>query len=237
MIGCRSCQCWCVGCQNRWWSTEEDSSLEFKTSKVWTNNDTLNVSPHPASRVLVSFICLILAHSSLLSMCCLLLARCWGTVSYPGIIAVFLLHRARLCPLVYRLRAVSFFLVRRAKRARHACDWGCVTGEFLASRGFAARCSRKRALGLPLQKERLHAVWSVINKQFPALGKTSWTTEKKIRQMLDAIQAKCLFLLLTLEDKRWLCLQNDHSSVTNEKAIKSCAVVFHPFSQWSQIGP
>ena len=87
MIGCRSCQCWCVGCQNRWWSTEEDSSLEFKTSKVWTNNETLNVSPHPASRVLVSFICLILAHSSLLSMCCLLLACCWGTVSYPGIIA------------------------------------------------------------------------------------------------------------------------------------------------------
>ena len=68
-------------------------------------------------------------------------------------------------------------------------------------------------------------------------GKTSWTTEKKIRQMLDAIQAKCLFLLLTLEGKRGLCLQNDHSSVTNEKAIKSCAVVFHPFSQWSQIGP
>ena len=171
MIGCRSCQCWCVGCQNRWWSTEEDSSLEFKTSKVWTNNETLNVSPHPAGRVLVSFICLILAHSSLLSMCCLLLACCWGTVSYPGIIAVFLLHRARLYPLVYRLRAVSFFFVRRAKCARHACDWRRVAGEFLASRGFAAGCSRKRALGLPLQKERLHVVWSVYQQTVSGTGK------------------------------------------------------------------
>lgn len=76
-----------------------------------------------------------------------------------------------------------------------------------------------------------------INKQFPALGKTSLTLEKKIRQILGAIHAKCPFLLLTLEDKRWLCLQNDHPSVPNEKAIKSCAVVIHQFSQWSQIGP
>ena len=149
-------------------------------------------------------------------MCCLLLACFWGTVSYRGVIAVFLLHRARLCPLVYRLRAVSFFLVRRAKRARHACDWGCVTGEFRFSRLAASLLDARSML------------WSVISKQFPALGKTSWTTEKKIRQMLDAIQAKCLFLLLTLEDKRWLCLQNDHSSVTKWKGYQIMCSSFPP---------
>ena len=75
MIGCRSCQCWCVGCQNRWWSTEEDSSLEFKTSKVWTNNDTLNVSPHPASRVFLSFAWFWRTHLCLAcAACCLLVA-------------------------------------------------------------------------------------------------------------------------------------------------------------------
>ena len=168
-------------------------------------------------------------------MCRLLLACCWGTVSYPGIIAVVLLQRVRLCPLVYRLRAVSFFLIRRAKRARHACDWIRVTGEFLASRGFSARCSRKRHS--PRKKRDCTQSNRFINKQFPALGKTSLAIDKKIRQILGAIHAKCPFLLLTLEDKRWLCLQNDHPSVPNEKVIKSCAVVIHQFSQWSQIGP
>ena len=170
-------------------------------------------------------------------MCCLLLACCWGTVSYPGIIAVFLLHRARLCPLVYRVRAVSFFFVRRAKRARHACDWRRVAGEFLASRVSRLRCSMLAQACIPLAKRDCTQSNRFINKQFPALGKTSLTIEKKIRQILGAIHAKCPFLLLTLEDKSWLCLQNDHPSVPNEKAIKSCAVVIHQFSQWSQIGP
>ena len=179
MIGCRNCQCWCVGRQNRWWSTEEDSSLELKTSKVWINNVTLNVSPHPASFFhLLDFGALCINRvRSLLSMCCLLLACCWGTVSYPGIIAVFLLHRARLCLLVYRQRAVSFFFVRRAKRAKHACDWRRVTGEFLASRGLAARCSRKRAL--PSQKERLQAVLSVYQQTVSDSGKNQFDDREK----------------------------------------------------------
>ena len=169
-------------------------------------------------------------------MCCLLLACCWGTVSYPGIIAVFLLHRARLCPLVYRLRAVSFFFVRRAKCARdtHVTE-GAWRESF--SRLAASLLDARASVHSPRKKRDYTQSNRFINKQFPALGKISLTIEKKIRQILGAIHAKCPFLLLTLEDKRWLCLQNDHPSVPNEKAIKSCAVLIHQFSQWSQIGP
>ena len=166
-------------------------------------------------------------------MCYLLLACFWGTVSYRGVIAVFLLHRTRLCPLVYRVRAVSFFLVRRAKRARHACDVRPESFSRLAASLLHARAS----VHSPRKKRDCMPSNRFINKRFQALGKTSLTRERKIGQMLDTIHAKCPFLLLTLEDKRWLYLQNDHPSVPNEKAIKSCAVVIHQFSQWSQIGP
>ena len=197
MIGGRSCQCWCVGCQNRWWSTEEDSSLEFKTSKVWTNNDTLNVSPHPASRVLVSFICLILAHSA--RDLCWACAPCWGTVSYRGIIAVFLLHRARLCPLVYRLRAVSFFLVRGAKRLRHACDWRCVTGEFLASRVSRLRCSMlaQACTRTPLAKrETARSLIGLSTNSFRHWEKLVGRQRKRFGECLTRFMQSVLFFSL-----------------------------------------
>ena len=69
---------------------------------------------------------------------------------------------------IVRLRAVSFFfLVRRAKRPRHANDhardWRGETGEappsFLSFRGFAAQRSRARTpLTKSEEKERLFAV-------------------------------------------------------------------------------
>ena len=68
---------------------------------------------------------------------------------------------------IVRLRAVSFFLVRRVKRPKHANDrprdWRRETGEappsFLASRDFAAQRSRAcTPLTKSEEKERLFAV-------------------------------------------------------------------------------